>query len=667
MSAATIVFAGCSDAVIDAVPDRDRALRCDAWEDAIAQAPTDAVVVLGVPMPTTIFAAQSIGRGLAQSQLVICVPETSVGAVRAALRTTPFVPLGVRVVAEEDEGGIATAVNEAVTRVRMARIYAEVETSRASARPTRSTHPKARAHELDDDAVRVRELQRCYEVYDAHRTEVSEAIVRHALRDPAIAALYASESPEKRAERQRQLQILQRSAILDGDWEPYLLYLRAQGNGYAALGLPFGIWARLMPPFRAAVLECARADGVDEDDLALIARGLGRLIDLGMVSISQGYLDAIAARRQEADQRARLLSSIVETSHDAIVSESVGGMITAWNAAAEKLLGYAAVRAVGSSIALILPEEALVAHRAAIEGLEAGEGRSFETVRRTVEGRHVPVLATLSPILDEHGALIGVSSILRDISAAKRAEAERERILDDLRRSNEDLEHFAYVASHDLQEPLRMVIAFLGLLEQRYADRLDDRARRYIENASSGARRMKVLINDLLEYARVDSRGQALTRCELDGVLDDVLRDLAGMIESTGATIHRAPLPVVRADRTQMGLVFRNLLSNSIKFRSLTAPEIHVAAEGAADVWTIGVRDNGVGFDGEHQARMFMMFQSLHDRAQYPGTGIGLAVTKRIVERHGGRIWAEPLSAGGSQFWFTLPTLRDEERDEDSQ
>lgn len=212
-----------------------------------------------------------------------------------------------------------------------------------------------------------------------------------------------------------------------------------------------------------------------------------------------------------------------------------------------------------------------------------------------------------------------------------------------------------------------MVIAFLGLLEQRYADRLDDRARRYIENASSGARRMKVLINDLLEYARVDSRGQALTRCELDGVLDDVLRDLAGMIESTGATIHRAPLPVVRADRTQMGLVFRNLLSNSIKFRSLTAPEIHVAAEGAADVWTIGVRDNGVGFDGEHQARMFMMFQSLHDRAQYPGTGIGLAVTKRIVERHGGRIWAEPLSAGGSQFWFTLPTLRDEERDEDSQ
>jgi light-regulated signal transduction histidine kinase (bacteriophytochrome) len=224
-----------------------------------------------------------------------------------------------------------------------------------------------------------------------------------------------------------------------------------------------------------------------------------------------------------------------------------------------------------------------------------------------------------------------------------------------LKRSNEELERFAYVISHDLQEPLRMVSSFTQLLGDRYRGQIDEKADKYIEYAVGGAKRMQQLINDLLAYSRVVSKGQSFASTPLDEVLDAVLVDLGILIRETGAAIHRDPLPVVLADRSQIRQVLQNLLANAIHYRrEEVPPEIVVTAERQDGEWRIAVRDNGVGIDPRFHDRIFAIFQRL-DRKRTQGTGIGLALCKRIVEHHNGRIWLDSAPGAGSTFYFTLP------------
>ena len=231
-----------------------------------------------------------------------------------------------------------------------------------------------------------------------------------------------------------------------------------------------------------------------------------------------------------------------------------------------------------------------------------------------------------------------------------------ERQTEELRRSNRELEMFAYVISHDLQEPLRMIASYTQLLAERYRGRLDERADKYIGYAVGGAKRMQQLINDLLAYSRVTSKGQPLQPVALDEVLAGVLVDLDLLIRETGATIHREPLPTVAADRSQVRQVFQNLISNSLSYRRPdVAPEVAVSCRQVGDVWEVAVRDNGVGIDPRHHERVFVIFQRL-DRTR-DGTGVGLALCRRIVERHGGRIWVESAAGAGSTFRFTLPAV----------
>jgi light-regulated signal transduction histidine kinase (bacteriophytochrome) len=228
----------------------------------------------------------------------------------------------------------------------------------------------------------------------------------------------------------------------------------------------------------------------------------------------------------------------------------------------------------------------------------------------------------------------------------------------ELQRSNEELERFAYAASHDLQEPLRMVTSFTTLLAEHLEGRLDEEAQQYIDFAVDGAARMRRLIQDLLTYSRVGSRGVALTEVDVTAVLADAQRNLHVAIEESGATITHDRLPVIRGDETQIGQIFQNLLGNALKFRSSAAPAVHVVADDAGDSWHFAIRDNGIGIEPRHVSRLFVMFQRLHTRAEYPGTGIGLALCRRLVERHGGRIWVESAFGEGATFHFTLPKAR---------
>jgi PAS domain S-box-containing protein len=244
---------------------------------------------------------------------------------------------------------------------------------------------------------------------------------------------------------------------------------------------------------------------------------------------------------------------------------------------------------------------------------------------------------------------------INDITERKAAEEAMAQYARELARSNEELEQFAYVASHDLQEPLRMVTSYLQLLEKRYKYRLDPEADKFIGYAVDGAARMKSLITDLLAFSRVESRGLQYSRTDCDAVLARALVNLKPVIEETHAEITSEPLPSLRVDGGQLVQVFQNLISNAIKFHSSEPPRIHIAAEEKDGKWLFCIKDNGIGIEPQYLDRIFVLFRRLHGLMEYPGTGIGLAICRKIVERHGGRIWAESEPGAGSTFYFTIP------------
>jgi len=224
----------------------------------------------------------------------------------------------------------------------------------------------------------------------------------------------------------------------------------------------------------------------------------------------------------------------------------------------------------------------------------------------------------------------------------------------ELERSNLELQQFAYVASNDLQEPLRTIASFTQLLAKRYHDKLDDKAREFINFAVDGSKRMQTLINDLLAFSRVGTQGKPFAPTHCDAVLDRILKNLKTSIENSGAVITRDPLPIVMGDEVQLAQLLQNLLTNAMKFRGADVPRIHISAIPDGTKWKIMVRDNGIGIPPEHHDRIFVIFQRLHTKTQYPGTGIGLAICKKVAERHGGRLWIEPSLGGGSTFCFTI-------------
>jgi PAS domain S-box-containing protein len=270
------------------------------------------------------------------------------------------------------------------------------------------------------------------------------------------------------------------------------------------------------------------------------------------------------------------------------------------------------------------------------------------------------LLVSAAPVTGEPGESPGCVAVMTDITAQKQVEEELRKTLDDLAHSNQDLQQFAYIASHDLQEPLRMVTSYLQLLERKYRGQLDPDAQRFIGYAVEGATRMQQQIEDLLAYSRVTSRGRPLQPVSADAALATALESLALKVRETGATITHDPLPMVRADQSQLVQVFLNLLDNALTFRRpLVAPEVNISAECHPGRVVFSVHDNGIGIDPEFHQRIFQMFQRLHSREEYPGTGIGLAICQRIVERHHGQIWVNSVPGSGSTFCFTIPCIDD--------
>lgn len=362
---------------------------------------------------------------------------------------------------------------------------------------------------------------------------------------------------------------------------------------------------------------------------------------------------------QSATARDDLFQSLLESAPDAVVIVDDQGRIEIVNRQTEVLFGYPRHELVGHPIEILMPTRFRGTHTHVRAGYTRAPrtrpmGQGLELYGLRADGSEFPVEISLSPMHSNTGLL--VISIIRDISSRKQSEERLKAVAADLARSNAELEQFAYVASHDLQEPLRMVASYTQLLARRYAGKLDQDADEFIGFAVDGARRMQELINDLLAYSRAGTRPLQLDAVDVNRMVDQIVADFGVAIADSDAHVTHDVLPTVQADATQLRQVFQNLIANGLKFhRPEAAPRVHVSSRREDDAWVFGIEDNGIGIEPQYMERIFALFQRLHTRAEYPGTGIGLAICKRIVERHGGRIWLESEYGHGTTFWFTLP------------
>jgi PAS domain S-box-containing protein len=430
------------------------------------------------------------------------------------------------------------------------------------------------------------------------------------------------------------------------DGRPLVRAGAAEAGIRAAIAFPIRVGARVAGALEFFSITPAPRDPALEAVMVSLGTQVGRVLE-----------------RAQAEEALRLseakFAGIISISSDAIVSVDEAQRIIFFNQGAERTFGYPAGQVLGEPLETLIPEPFRADHADHVRGF----GHTGVAARRMGErgqiwglranGEVFPADASISRL--EVGGKRIYTAVLRDVTERVRAEEALARQAEELARSNAELEQFAYVASHDLQEPLRMVASYTQLLARRYRERLDDDALEFIGYAVEGVNRMQALIADLLAFSRVGSRGGRMELTDLNQVMARTLENLEAAIREASAEISVVPLPSLVVDPVQIGQLFQNLIGNAVKFRGEAPARVEVGAAREGSAWHFSVRDNGIGIEPEYAERIFVIFQRLHGRTEYPGTGIGLAICKKIVERHGGRIWVEAAPGGGSLFHFTLP------------
>ena len=404
------------------------------------------------------------------------------------------------------------------------------------------------------------------------------------------------------------------------------------------------------------------------------------VIDISVKRLSGSYIDVSVAstpvlyhsiphvitilrditERKKNEEIKNQLASIVLNSGDAIYAMSIDGQIQSWNPGAEKLYGFIEKDAIGRNISIVVPEFKQNELNHLLNKVSKGERiEAFETKRQRKDKSMLDVSLTISPIREESGLVTSVSAIARDITFKKQVEEELRRYAEELALSNEELYVFSYAASHDLQEPLRSIQNFIETLNKKYKKRLGPEMEEQIKAADDGVTRMYRLITDFLMYSRVGTERAIKEEVDCNKALKDALANLEVAVKESKAAIKQFTLPKVYGNYIQMTQVFQNLVANAIKYQGESKPTIEISAEKKDGMWLFAVKDNGIGIEQWFSERIFIVFQKLHDHRKYPGSGIGLALCKRVIEKHKGKIWFESEVGKGTTFFFTLPILEE--------
>lgn len=603
------------------------------WPPVRMPTTTPLAAIIGPGVLRPIAVARSVTRELGRIVIVVTAPPANVEALRTMLTITPLVSPHTRVIAVENPerppAEIAAILSDARRFARHNRELEVVERQRISGASSRHTASVDETDTRSDPSARE-------QLYALIAESTDDAVFSMTLDgkvtgwNPGAERLYGRRESE----------------MLGSSFERMV--------DESALAEHRDIMGRLGTGESGRELRTRHRTATG--NIALIALTLSPIRD------GKGTIVGVSAIARDITRTAELEArhaAIVASAFDAILTMDARGNVVEFNPAAQAMFGYSLEEALGKPLAeLIVPLRLRDEHQAGLERLLSGApsrvlGRRVEAPAMRRDGTEFPAELFVARLDGTASVLFTV--YLRDLTELRSAQDDLQRTIQTLERSNRDLEQFAYLASHDLQEPLRMVSSFMRLLEANYAEQLDSTASEYIAFATDGAARMKRLIDGLLVYSRVDSRGQRFTPTSAQQVMQETVDSLRLVIADERAEILALDLPMVLADPNQLGQVFQNLISNAVKFRRSERPRIEIDARPAGDFWEFCVCDNGIGFEPEHSERIFSMFQRLHARGEYEGSGIGLSISKRIVERHGGTMWATSVLGRGSRVFFTLP------------
>ncbi len=408
----------------------------------------------------------------------------------------------------------------------------------------------------------------------------------------------------------------------------------------------------------------ARPMGAGRDLFGLRKDGTEFPIEIGLSSIKTNDELFVVSAIVDISERKRLearFRAMIESAPMAMVMVDQAGSIVLVNAETERLFGYGRDELLHKKTEVLIPQRFRESHPGmrsqyfvTPEARRMGVGRDLFGVRK--DGSEFPVEIGLNPVRTDEGLF--VLSAIVDISERAQTKA-LQLAVEALERSNLELQRFAYIASHDLQTPMRSVASFVELLQLTYADQLDTQANDWIQRIVESVKQLQTLVRDLLEYSRIDTQAGRFEEVQFRQVFDHTVALLETSIREADATVSCGALPTVLGDSSQLVHLMLNLIGNGLKYRGVDAPSIHVTAERIGHEWQFAVRDNGIGIALHHQERIFEIFQRLHEQRAYPGTGIGLAICRRVIHRHGGKIWVESEPGQGSVFYFTIPERRE--------